>query len=114
MERDWLETVQLIGLDIFFIAIVVLIALNAFEPTFRRWVNAAHARRLTRRSHPAPDVADPQAGTGEASPEDVDVLLGSPAPKWLADWLRRVPVRDAASPLDADSERPDSARQRVA
>lgn len=114
MERDWLETVQLIGLDIFFIVIVVLIALNAFEPTFRRWVDAAHARRLKQSSHPAPALADPEADTREASPDDVDALLGSPAPKWLADWLRRVPARDAASPQDADSERPDSARQRVA
>ena len=114
IERDWLETVQLIGLDIFFIAIVVLLALDAFEPIFRRWVDAAHARRSGQDSHPAPEVADPQAGAREALPEDVDALLRSPAPKWLADWLRKVPARDVASPQDADPERPESTGQRVA
>jgi hypothetical protein len=114
MERDWLETVQLIGLDIFFFAIVVLIALNAFEPIFRSWVDSAHARRLTQSSDPAPDVADPQAGTPEASPRDVDALLDSTAPKWLADWLRSVPARDVSSPQDADPERPDDTGRRVA
>jgi hypothetical protein len=114
MERDWLETVQLIGLDIFFFAIVVLIALNAFEPIFRRWLDAAHARRLTQSSRPTPDVADPEAGPREASARDVDALLESTAPKWLADWLRSVPARDASSPQDADPERSDDAGRRVA
>src|SRR4030095_13796142 len=110
MNRPWMETMQLIAFNIFMIAVLILLALDAFE---------APVRRLLERTRRHRDRPEPAASSGalDRARRTASVRLSAVASERQTRpaWLKVVegPTRVATSKTIDDDE-PSSSLGRVA
>ena len=102
MERNWLDTLLLLGLDIHLLLIVGLFALDAAEPAVHRWWDRVRARQsaagLARPIDPPDSVA---ATVATLPPAELEPQIATP--EWLdrllsgyAEVINQSPVRQPA------------------
>lgn len=108
MERGWIDTVQLLGLDIALLVIVVLVALSAvalrlaMDPAESALPALLARLRALRSSVGAPSARD--ATPGIAEPVAAELKPETVTAEWLDRLLSRDPRRDTPASRSAATQ----------